>query len=591
LPQDYEPDATFRVGVWASRSTAAASDVANATSDFTPTGKLAVRELANEQSCNACHGTIQAHGGARRDLRLCTTCHTTQLFDPDTEDPATPGAANALALQAMVHRIHRGTGLPTVAAASAAGAKYSVIGYRNQEAVYAQTVTNRATGTGVSVEGVTFPQDIRNCAVCHAASAPADQPWKDLQPTVSACTSCHADLTFGVGTPPPLHKAHPVEVAATSNCAGCHVPGTPKVEEYGRSVAGAHTVPLLSAEANPLDIAIVDVTNTGAGQKPRVQFTVRNHKDGASLGTLTTSVLNRIAVTVAGPTTDYTAGTVVTETIVGGGGKLTSLAPDGNGVYQYDLAAALPAGAAGQTFAVSLEARRPKTIRPTENPGRTPAITFNDSAYNPVAYFAVGGGAVEPRRQVVAIERCNACHLRLAAHGDLRQNPEYCAMCHTPDATDAVVRPAAPIDQLQARGIHLKTMAHKLHTGAELEASKVPLTTGATGFVIYGFGKSPVLLDEAEYPGTRARCSACHVGSSFTLESLPVNALASLDLVQGGQTVTTPPMQSTCLACHDTAEAAAHAAQYTTAAGESCRTCHGRGHFADVSTVHAAFAR
>jgi OmcA/MtrC family decaheme c-type cytochrome len=605
LPQGYDPNATtFRVGVWASRTTAVnvqlaaddspdvASDVANATFDFTPTaGTPAVREFASEQSCNACHGTIKAHGGFRRDLRLCTTCHTTQLFDPDTEDPAVSGAANGLELQTLVHRIHRGTGLPTVAKATAAGVKYSVIGYMNQETVYAQTVTDRATGTGVTVEGVGLPQDIRNCAVCHAGNAPADQPWAALQPTVSACTSCHADITFGGGTPPPLHKAHPVAVAATSRCAGCHDSGTPKTGEYGPSVAGAHTVPLLSAEANPLDIAIVDVTNTGAGQNPRVRFTVKNHGDGASLGTLTSSVLNRIAVTVGGPTSDYAAGNVVTETIVGGGGKLTSLAPDGNGVYQYDLTATLPAGAAGQTFAIGLEARRPKTIKATYNPGRTPAITFNDSAYNPVSYFAVGGGTAEPRRQVVAFESCNACHLQLAAHGDLRHNPQYCIMCHTPDATDAVMRPTAPIDQLQARGIHLKTMVHRLHTGADLDASRVPLTTVDAGFLVYGFGKSPVFLDEAEYPGTRARCTACHVGASFTLESLPVNALASVDQVQGGQTVTVPPMQASCLACHDTAGAAAHAAQYTTSAGESCRTCHGQGHFADVSAVHAAFVR
>ena len=603
VPQGYDPNATtFRVGVWASRSTAVnvqlaaddspdvASDVANATFDFTPTaGTPAVREYASEQSCNACHGTIKAHGGFRRDLRLCTTCHTTQLFDPDTEDPAVSGAANGLELQTLVHRIHRGTGLPTVTAATTAGVKYSVIGYRNQEAIYAQTVTNRATGTGVTVEGVAFPQDIRNCAVCHAGNAPADQPWTKLTPTASACTSCHADLAFGRGTPPALHKAHPDPVDATSQCTRCHDPGTPRTGEYGQSVAGAHTVPLLSAEANPLDLAIVDVTNTGAGQNPRVRFTAKNQKDGSSLGTLTSAVINRIAVTVAGPTSDYATGNVVTETIVGGGGKLTSLAPDGDGIYQYDLAATLPAGAAGQTFAVSLEARRPKTIKATYNPGRT-AITFNDSANNPVAYFAVGGGAAEPRRPVVAFESCNACHRQLAAHGDLRHNPEYCVMCHTPDATDVARRPAALIDQLQARGIHLKTMVHRLHTGAELGASKVSLTTGETGFLIYGFN-GPQFLDEAEYPGTRARCTACHVGSSFTLESLPANALASVDRVQGGQTVTVPPVQASCLACHDTAGAAAHAAQYTTTAGESCRTCHGQGHFADVSTVHAAFVR
>jgi hypothetical protein len=51
----------------------------------------------------------------------------------------------------------------------------------------------------------------------------------------------------------------------------------------------------------------------------------------------------------------------------------------------------------------------------------------------------------------------------------------------------------------------------------------------------------------------------------------------------------TPPIQDACLACHDDAATAAHAATNTAGTAEACPVCHGESGIEPVSTVHASF--
>src|SRR5437773_1838796 len=57
-----------------------------------------VRDVVRTETCNKCHDPLQAHGGSRRDVALCVTCHTPQTVDPDT--------GNTVDLKVMVHKIH-----------------------------------------------------------------------------------------------------------------------------------------------------------------------------------------------------------------------------------------------------------------------------------------------------------------------------------------------------------------------------------------------------------------------------------------------------------------------------------------------------
>ena len=59
---------------------------------------------------------------------------------------------------------------------------------------------------------------------------------------------------------------------------------------------------------------------------------------------------------------------------------------------------------------------------------------------NQVINFSVDGSPVAPRRTVVAMANCNACHSYLEVHGDLRNNVQYCVLCHNPSNTDSSTR-------------------------------------------------------------------------------------------------------------------------------------------------------
>ncbi len=64
---------------------------------------------------------------------------------------------------------------------------------------------------------------------------------------------------------------------------------------------------------------------------------------------------------------------------------------------------------------------------------------------NQVFYFSVDGSAVAPRRTVVAETNCNQCHVHLTLHGNRRNKPEYCVLCHNPSNTDASTRATATV--------------------------------------------------------------------------------------------------------------------------------------------------
>jgi OmcA/MtrC family decaheme c-type cytochrome len=612
LPAGSDPAATYRAAVYARRpvpnTIPQVNDIANGVVDFVPAGGTPQpHDAVSTQACNGCHGILQAHGGARRETRLCATCHTTQLVDPDTNDTNDPSKLNPLDFPTLVHRIHRGSDLPTVVDAAATGDAawaYHVIGFGGADNVWGATKPNPdPSGTGLVTTGVGFPQDIRSCAVCHAPAKDAQgnvqyapqaaDAWKT--PSVRVCQSCHDGTAFtGASESSPHHQPHPgglvdADPSLATRCAACH------------DVASIHTTLTASPSFNALQFTISGVTaDDGQAVSPtkpvKVSFKAQN-ADGSPITDLSgfQGQTGRLAITISGPTTDYAAGNVVTQTVP----TATSATGD------YAATVSFPPGATPTgTWAAGIEARRKNATL-----SAAAGASVYDFARNPVSYFAADGGAVKPRRQVVSTDACNACHGVLTAHGSLRHDVEYCLMCHAPDNTDAAQRTAATqaskpiIDKLPARSIHFVSLIHSIHTGEDLSLQ--------APFIVYGFGGSPTFLGETRFPGTRAACSHCHVGGSFTMEAIPGDAAptqsvqvspstvnASGAVTTAGAVGTLPPNAAACLSCHDTVNAHHHVnemIQASTAPGqapvETCQQCHGEGGVVSVRQVHAELAR
>jgi OmcA/MtrC family decaheme c-type cytochrome len=539
------------------------------------------------------------HGGGRREVRLCQLCHTDQAFDPDT--------GNTIDLGPMVHKIHRGKELPSVEEGEV-GTKYAIVGFRQSEHVYGEKVRvcdggehaakpcesdedcPGGTCSGEATAGVGFPQDIRNCQKCHADGATAANHIN--VPSTAACASCHDDVNPGetpteAGPPGTGHEIAGAQ--AESDCVLCH---DAEVEaEFDISVPGAHTLPGRSTQLRGLEAEILSataaevrdpMTNALDGYAVTITFHL-SEGDGTPLTSL--SGLGSLAAALSGPTTDL------------GGGSVPLLRPSiprnltsPDGTYTHTLSPNLPADATG-TWRVGLEARRSVQLKTQDG---TVKATFNEAAQNPVLDFSVDGSPVAPRREVVDIANCGSCHgtfsKDFSIHGNLRNQTDYCVICHNANETDFATRAGAvtgdggnPVSAT----IHLKPMIHKIHTGEELEHKP---------YIIYGRNSSVNEFSDILYPGDRRDCATCHVDDSHLLP-LPDGVLPTIETVVDTSTMppvematgSIPPTQAACLSCHDGDAVRVHAETQTTASGdEACLVCHGEGKISAVSEVHAA---
>jgi len=591
LPAGFPAGLTHTVGGQVTRTFEGAMLVANPVFDFVPAGGpvTTVREDTTTAQCNGCHDPLEAHGGTRQEVHLCQLCHTEQLVDAN---------GNSAELQNMIHRLHRGQDLPSIVNGPV-GAQYAF-----GNTVFAEKVKACAGGpiagvscatdadcaggtcTGSTVTGVGFPQDIRTCTACHTDGVTASNYLN--KPSPSACTGCHDDVnpsTVATQAGPPGTNHATGDLIGPQPTAICTVCHKATGNEFSITIPGAHTVPERSTQLQGLEGEIVSATGT-PGNPVTVTFKITNG-DGAALPSL--SGMNRVAFAMSGPSTDFGGSSTpyITPTAVGGGSSGTLTGPDANGVYTYVTSPAngLPADASG-TWRVGLEARRAVTVGTGSPLG---ARMVNEALQNPVLDFSVDGSPVVPRRHVVDIGNCGSCHgtfsRGFSIHGNLRNQTDYCVVCHNPNATDfpsrKTVTGADPDDQT----IDFKHFIHKLHTGASLENPP---------YLIYGFGGAVSDFSDILYPGDRRDCAKCHVTSPAAtyLLRLPDGVLATRQtMISSGVETTvgsTPPIQDACLACHDAADAAGHAQLNTTADGvETCGVCHGEGAAFAVSALHA----
>ena len=277
--------------------------------------------------------------------------------------------------------------------------------------------------------------------------------------------------------------------------------------------------------------------------------------------------MDYLALTVAGPTDDYVAR--VTDVIARSSDEEFSVeleeVEDEDGVYRYTFTYALPQAATG-TYAIAIEGYNDERIIRGEDPYRIPGR-------NQIVYVAMDGGEPTPRRQVIDQTLCNNCHGDLAFHGDIRENTDYCVMCHNPNATDEARRPeeASP-----PTSVDFRVLIHRIHRGED----------SSQAWEVYGFGGEPHDYSHVAFPGDLATCETCHLPNTYDMRSAAASQPATI--TQAGEVIDIiPPIQSVCNACHDSTAAGAHSELQTTSSNiEACEVCHGPGREFDVANAH-----
>ncbi|MHB9000318.1 MAG: OmcA/MtrC family decaheme c-type cytochrome, partial [Thermoanaerobaculia bacterium] len=216
LPEGFDQSATTSLAVYGTR---AVPDPINKTyyvnlvHDFRPDGAAVTEkwDKIRDGACLNCHDPLALHGGSRRDVKLCVTCHQPQTVDPET--------GNSVDMALMVHKIHNGANLEH---------GYTIIGFRQAVHDYSEVV---------------LPQDIRNCDNCHEGISASQKPTQSdvwyTRPSRRACGACHDSVDFAVGAG---HLAQ----ADDSACANCHVPDSGA--EFDASIKGAHVIPAKSKQ-------------------------------------------------------------------------------------------------------------------------------------------------------------------------------------------------------------------------------------------------------------------------------------------------------------------------------------------------------
>jgi OmcA/MtrC family decaheme c-type cytochrome len=213
----------------------------------------------------------------------------------------------------------------------------------------------------------------------------------------------------------------------------------------------------------------------------------------------------------------------------------------------YRIVTPLPSGAGG-TVTIGLE-------------GHPAADIDGDGIYsdriavrNVYASVATDGREpLTPRRAIVDIAKCNACHdsagAGISLHGNNRTSEDQvCVVCHNGDVTDINRRPADPtmtLDGKKEETIDFKRMIHQIHMGEELQ----------NGVVIYGFGGSANDFTHVNFIGNMANCETCHLPGTYSTEqawmAMPTTIDTGADLADPEDDLNISPVATVCSSCHD----------------------------------------
>ena len=185
------------------------------TYDFVPAGGAvtATRDIVDDATCRKCHMSTPGHYGPWNGIvKACVTCHAPG--NTLENSAANGGATNTLEMSVMLHKIHAGRELESVAGPDG---QY----YDNPNTAVNETADNGPLyrlGFGIYLEHGSLPGGARQLpGVPHPGSALANvDNWKTV-PSRAACGSCHDTIVWATGV---NHAGG----SATSDdlCAACH---------------------------------------------------------------------------------------------------------------------------------------------------------------------------------------------------------------------------------------------------------------------------------------------------------------------------------------------------------------------------------
>ncbi|MHB8948546.1 MAG: OmcA/MtrC family decaheme c-type cytochrome [Rhodoferax sp.] len=653
----YDASQTHRIAIQLSYNNSAGQKVSvNPYFDFTIVDGKSVavaasqtRKMADVASCNSCHEKLALHGGGRVDTQYCVVCHNPGTVDPES--------GNNLDMATMTHSIHAGRRIK-----AATGDDYTIWGYGNSKHDYAE---------------VGFPQDLRNCTKCHTGSNPATPQGDNWKTAVSqkACLACHTPKAGG--TWETSHKVYAgtlvgAGAAATAltnaQCVTCHKAGTnlaPETVHWNQNEENSAKYKM-NIESAAYDAAtrkvtvkyfLSDPTNGNApynlvtpdctASAPTVCNVIVKGADGRDV--ITTKFGNlRFYVAYQSMVGQSTAVTDFSSYNNGGNGA-NAFAYRGinDGTNHYTVDITLPADtptsfASGTARVLSIgQVKEPQLVLKSldPRPAVVPAALVNVVVQN-THKDVVLTGAMNPRREVVSNDKCNACHgalgstsgsneLANAFHSGARNTVESCSLCHDANrASSTVMTNGLALNE----SYQFNRMIHGIHGNSK---RIYPFTHGNK--VVGAFGKNGLLLSdgvtpmtagtenyaaEVAYPGVGLNCNACHVNNSYkndrgTLGAVvlkgpaTVSATGALTVAADpnpGNWLVISPKTASCTSCHDSSKAIGHVTTFSrpgsasygnltqgavagltgfaAAPAETCDDCHAPGGTWGVDIVH-----
>lgn len=308
------------------------------------------------------------------------------------------------------------------------------------------------------------------------------------------------------------------------------------------------------AEATQINATITGVT---VGSAPVVQFFLTDEKKNPAKGLPSSSISFSIAQLVPGNNggaSEWRNYITRTESAGGGGpgiadqvqattenGSNGTLIDNEDGTYTYIFATDL--NTAAVPYDATLTHRVGFEIRGLAAATSNAVYTFRPSDGATTALFS---------REMVKDASCNACHDKLALHGNARFETKYCVTCHNPGSTDAN----------SGNTLDFKVMIHKIHRGKSL-----PSVSGGGEYAIWGFRDTKHDYSKVVWPQDIRNCRTCHD------ETDP-------DTPEAGNWMTMPTMEA-CGSCHDDIDFASGAnhsdANIVVSGNADCTICHSEG--------------
>lgn len=464
-------------------------------------------------------------------VRSCKLCHNNDGYASFTDTNA-PGGKVPDAIVIRVHGVHMG------------------------ELLSSDFNTNEVSGNFRDYTHVAFPEDARNCTVCHKTDA-----WKTT-PTRLACGSCHDNTWFGsAATLPPGRVLHSGgQRNDDSRCSVCHDADTITTDHLSKVVPPDFQDKVTLTMSTPANGKYYV-----AGEKPTVTIKVADAKTGTFFNptnmvdplvssNVQSNEWKRANLFVSGPRADTvpvltTAADIAVPSASYANNELRYMRDPSKQdpritrtadsiIYQLDDVTGLAAG----TYTVFAD------IMPATFPGGWAYINFQ-----------VGTATIEP----VVAGNCTDCHGDSRMHTTSRAVPlipDICKSCH--DNLNQFTGKTNWNNSQFGFGVSpLNRRVHGIHFGNYLAKPEEVISGGTFGHVIF--------------PQDIRNCTKCHVSSSWNEK----------------------PSRVACLACHDDDTAATHAAIMTLDPTlsdpwsgderESCTICHGATSDFSAAKVHS----